>query len=189
MKNLIDNIKQFQLRRVIAFFVVGCLLLVSTACSTPTTPNVSSSETAELNSELYAPIQEKNNEGMYPYNDADSSPTGSDKVKRKAKSLIEKSKANIRSTDEPKDVLENIKEGASVIPEDLDESVKENAKDFVEGTKRGFGNLKENTQDAAKTVKRAAEDISDTAKEKAKAASKATQRVMEDAVDAVDVEG
>ncbi|NEP86857.1 MAG: hypothetical protein F6K18_08435 [Okeania sp. SIO2C2] len=78
---------------------------------------------------------------MYPYSDTDSSPRGSDRVKREAQDLIEQSKANIRSTDEPGDVLENIKQGASVVPEDLDESVKQNAKDFVTGTKRGICNL------------------------------------------------
>lgn len=185
MKNLINNIKQLQLKRVIVFLVAGFLLLVNTACSSPKTPNVYSGDRAGVKSELYAPVQNKNKEGMYPYNDADSSPRGSGKVEREAKSLIEKSKANIRSTDEPKDVLENIKRGASVVPEDLDESVKESAKDFAQGTQRGFRNLKENAQDAAKTVKRTAEDASDTAQKQAKSASKATQRAMEDAADTV----
>lgn len=189
MKNLIDKIKQFQLKRVLGFFIAGCLLLVNTACSTPTTPNVSSGEKAGVETELSVPIKNQDNEGMYLDNDTDSSLIDSDRVETKAKSLIEKSKANIRSTDEPKDILENIKEGASVVPEDLDESVKESAKDFVEGTQDNFSNLKENTQDAAKTVKRAAEDVSDTAQEKVEAANKATKKAMEDAVDAVDIDG
>lgn len=185
MKNLINPIKQFQLKRVIAFLAVGFLLLVNTACSSPKPPEISSSNATGVNNELYAPIQNKKSEGMYPYSDTDSSPRGSDRVKIEAKDLIEKSKANIRSTDDPGDILENIKQGASVIPEDLDESAKENVKDFAAGTKRNFNSLKDNTQSAAKTVKMAAEDASDTVVQKAQSASKATQRVVQDAADTV----
>ena len=80
------------------------LLLINTACSNPKTSNIYSSNKAEVKSELYAPVQERKNERMYPYNDADISPRGSSKVERKAKGLIEKSKDNIGSTDQPEDV-------------------------------------------------------------------------------------
>ncbi|NEQ71919.1 MAG: hypothetical protein F6K23_01785 [Okeania sp. SIO2C9] len=122
---------------------------------------------------------------MYPYSDTDSSPRGSDRVKREAQDLIEQSKANIRSTDEPGDILENIKQGASVVPEDLDEYIKQNAKDFVTGTKRGVYNLKENTQGAAKTVKMAAENAYDTVMQKAQSANKATQITIQDGADTI----
>ncbi|NEQ71918.1 MAG: hypothetical protein F6K23_01780 [Okeania sp. SIO2C9] len=45
MKNLIDPLKKFQLKRVIAFLAVGFLLLVNTACSNPEPPQISSSDT------------------------------------------------------------------------------------------------------------------------------------------------
>lgn len=153
MKKLIDSIRSIQIKSILGVFLGGLLLFVTTACnSNPPAPRLSGegniNTTKGPQSELYSPVQSKKPGGMYPYNDED---VNSPKAEAKAKALVKNSEANLDKVNNPKEFVENYKNGkplgerTSDLLEKVGDSAKEIGDDWKGGTERGVKNLKNNS--------------------------------------------
>ncbi|MGB3533663.1 MAG: DUF6658 family protein [Microcoleaceae cyanobacterium] len=96
MKTLTDVIKSISLKKILTVFFAGVLAFVTTACATPG-PEINAAKTSGAvedqastnapNKELYAPVQTKNSDGMYPYKDTDIEPSAD--TKNKVRKLVD----------------------------------------------------------------------------------------------------
>ncbi|EAW33299.1 hypothetical protein [Lyngbya sp. PCC 8106] len=168
IRRLIDAIKSISFKSVLTVVLAGVLVIVTTACnSNPPAPKITGSgeyhSSKGQDKELYAPVQSKKSDGMYPYEDMDSS--ASTRTERKAKELVENAKKNVSKVNSPQEFAQNFKEGTPLdervknLSEDVGESAKQLTEDVASGTKRNARQLKENTQNAVENAESVVDNL------------------------------
>jgi len=169
MNKLIESVKSARLSKIIVVFLAGCLLLVSTACSTPNNKlsnkldgsKVSSQEAPKY--DAYDANQPKKG-GMNGYNDdtrLDHPGAGA-----KAERLIQNAKRK-DPIDSPQDYANEIKKSVDKLPERVSR-----------GTQDKVNDLKENLDNASRTAGRNFDRASDAFQDTLDDASNAVKKAM-----------
>lgn len=165
MIKLIESIKSVRLSKVIVVFLAGCMLLVSTACSTANTKvdpsKVSSQESRKY--DAYDANQPKQG-GMNGYNDDQRLDNPASSVK--AKQLVDSAKRK-DPIDSPQDYANEIKKGVNKLPEKVSRGAQDKVND-----------LKENLDNASKTAGRNLDRATDAVKDTIDDTSKAVKKAM-----------
>jgi hypothetical protein len=162
MKKLIASFIHIRIGKVIAVFLAGILLLVSTACSGDNSLQAKTSDYPTP--EVYPPkIYDRNpqnyQDGMNNLSDVDPRADMRD-INRKSKQLIKDAERDVIGTNDnyrkntqqlldktvrnPEELKQNIKQGT----QEFGKYIKENVRDIGDGTKRGIDNIKENARTA-----------------------------------------
>ena len=197
MKKLIDTIRSIKIKSILGVLLGGLLIFVTTACgaanANPPAPRLSGegsiNSTKGPQNELYSPVQSEKSGGMYPYKDENVT---SPKAEAKAKALIKNSEENINKVNNPKDFVENYKNGKPLgertkdLVEGVTDSAKEIADDWKGGTERGLRNVKNNSERSVDMAKDTTEEATSPIKRGVEKGAKQLQNKAEDAGRAID---
>jgi hypothetical protein len=157
ISKLRNAIKSTTLRKLLTVFLVGVLVIVTTACSaSPPASNVTGSGEYQrgkgLDKKLYETRQSKKSGGMYPYEDMDTDASAS--TKNQVRKLINNAERNASKVNSPEEFVESFKNGTPLnervknLSSDVADSAQQLTEDVKSGTKRNFRQLKENAQNA-----------------------------------------
>ena len=174
MNKIVHLLKRIQLRQILAVFMAGALLVISTACSGKVEAQTPTGSRQDVPAGLEAVPGKKNprpevpgraetnrfqGSSMNEFSDVD--PRASDTRQGKAKALVENAERNINQKGEnlPDKVIRSYREGTPLgervrkLGEDVGSSTEELTEGVSKGTKRGIENVKDNTLDATRGLK------------------------------------
>jgi uncharacterized protein YjbJ (UPF0337 family) len=172
MRSIIQNIKFLNIRQILTVFLVGCLLIVSTACSR--------GSVAQAKGKAYTETTERATKGAsntYDNYDAKQSYKGgmngynddrryNSETTAKTKALIDTAKS--RQTDNVGEYVEDIGDRAGnqlkQAKRDIPQAIQGNTKEASEYIQDKSGNLKDNLSKVPGGVQEVFDDAKDTAK-------------------------
>jgi Flp pilus assembly protein TadD len=164
-----------QLKRGIGAILVGMLLVLTVACSSPNVPMSSGTgaynEKIGSKTDLRDGIQPKQG-GMNGYDDDINA--SSPQLQAKTRTLVDTAKRNLGKTADRKDIPKTVLKSAENLKDDISEGAEKQKNDFVQGSKNGMrnlsGNLNKASREIPKVVKEATENAKDSVRQSADSA-------------------
>jgi hypothetical protein len=181
MKKLIQTIRSIELRQVLTVFLIGCLFVISTACSNGNVPQAGAKLDTNTTTKAMSNTYDKYDSnqpfkgGMNRYND---DPRYDTKAGADRKGLVDRAKS--RQTDDVGDYFSNIGDRTSDNIEkakrDVPRAFEANKEDATQDFQRRTSTLKQNLKNAPNEARNVFEGAKDTAKNALDDATGAAQR-------------
>lgn len=188
MNKVIAWLKGIQMDRVLTVFLVGLLLLVSTACSS----GASAKTADEVRKEVpESAVTTKYKGGMNDYSDVDPR-QDIKQAQTKAKALVDNAQKNIdqKSVDSTEQYVENYRSGTPLgervrrIGEDVGKAAQNLTGEASQGARENAQNAQDAAKDVAQKSKQTADEAGNAAQSKVKSDIRNTQRTLDKAADA-----
>jgi len=186
MNKVIAWLKGIQMDRVLTVFLVGLLLLVSTACSS----GASAKTADEVRKEVpESAVTNKYKGGMNDYSDVDPR-QDIKQAQTKAKALVDNAQKNIdqKSVDSTEQYVENysgtpLGERVRRIGEDVGKAAQNLTGEASQGARENAQNAQDAAKDVAQKSKQTADEAGNAAQSKVKSDIRNTQRTLDKAAD------
>lgn len=200
--NFFGKLAQVRLSRIVIPVLASFVLLLSTACGTPTTkisgvdssrggpPGPSLTGTGSYQkgrqpeTELYRPIQ-PNEGGMNSYSDTD--PRRNTKgLSSEVKTRVNEADRNIKKVNTPGEFADDYRSGTPLgervrnITDSVGDAAKDVSDDVAAGTQRGMRNLKANTQNAVEGTQNTVDNARGNAAAATKDATRTAKRTADE---------
>jgi F0F1-type ATP synthase membrane subunit b/b' len=184
MSRAMNWLKSIRLDRILTVFLVGILMLVSTACGGS---KVLAKNADDIRQEVpKGAVTSDYKGGMNDYSDVDPRQNTSE-AKAKAKALVDNAQKNIdqKSVDSVEQYVENYRSGTPLGErvKRIGENVGNAAEDIREDVAKGSQENLENATDTAKSAKQVADKAPGAVESKVKSDIKTTQRALDNAGD------
>jgi F0F1-type ATP synthase membrane subunit b/b' len=184
MSRAMNWLKSIRLDRILTVFLVGILMLVSTACGGS---KVLAKNADDVRQEVpKGAVTSDYKGGMNDYSDVDPRQNTSE-AKAKAKALVDNAQKNIdqKSVDSVEQYVENYRSGTPLGErvKRIGENVGNAAEDIREDVAKGSQENLENATDTAKSAKQVADKAPGAVESKVKSDIKTTQRALDNAGD------
>jgi hypothetical protein len=184
MKRLTAFLKKVRLGQILAVFLAGILVLVSTACTRTDvmagktgSPKIGSPTADQIREEVPSgAVTSQYKGGMNDYSDVDPRDQNVSTAEAKAQLLKEQAQHRI-DYKSSNNVGENLRRVADEGPDKLNQignkvnqdvrAAKRNAEEFGENAKQGIANIKDNTREGVKGAKEIAKDATQGVRETA----------------------
>lgn len=199
MNKLNQFFKSIQIKQIVTVFIVGVVLLISTACSSSDSAQAANSREGYFSQNRVYESQENPDYDAYDANQKKKPEAGFNQyeddprndnpnVRGKAERLIQGAKANIQKSDSGKEYAEEFSKTGEVLgkfAKDDRERFSNFKDDLAKGVEQRLDTTKSNLDKASTDIKRAGEDVSDAVDYKTDDIGKTARRTAEDAIDNV----
>ncbi len=185
MNKLIQIIKKIKLRQVLTVFLVGSLLVISTACSRGNMPQAGGKADTDMGERAMSDTYDDYDAnqsfqgGMNGYND---DRRYDEETAAKAQELVDRAKSRQSNTfgESVENITDSTQENIEAATREIPRKIKANTEEAVQDIQERSQTLKENISDASSEAKQKFNEATDTAQQAVEDAKQATGKTAKE---------